>query len=200
MNEKEVQALTTSRQGGMPAITTKESLAEVIYNDARYPKYRDMAQHKRIEWLSTEIKTLATITRMKDFDGREAVATAVVLDEMMMQEPFISELKAVEIHTAFRNGVFGLYGEFYGISAPNLYGFLNSYLTSDKKIDANKIVRQKREAEYRERQKKEREEEQARLRAEIEKAKRDGTFVPTKNFKEKFFSDLVGHFTDKNAV
>ena len=105
MNEKEIQALTTSRQGGaMPAITTKESLAEVIYNDARYPKYRDMAQHKRIEWLSTEIKTLATITRMKDFDGREAVASAIVLDEMMIQEPFISELKAVEIHTAFRNG------------------------------------------------------------------------------------------------
>lgn len=185
MIKQEEMALTSNKGNGMPATTDASSIASVMLNEKRFPKYRNIPQQGRLGWMSAEIKTLASIIRVKDFDAREAVATSVVLDDMIMQDRFLSDLTLPEIHSAFRNGVFGLYGEFYGIgiSSPNLYGFLNSYLVSDKKVDANKIVRQQKEKEYEARKQKEREEEQKRLRAEIEEAKRNGTFVPNPAFK-----------------
>ena len=183
MDKEKIQALTTSKAGAMPALVSAENIAGIMLDEKHFPRYRNIAQQKRMEWLSLEMKSLATIVRMKDFNAQEAVAASVVLDEMIMQDRFISDLTLIEMHSAFRNGVFGLYGEFYGISSPNLYGFLNSYLVSDKKVDANKIVRQQKEKEYEARRQKEREEEQKRLRAEIEDAKRNGTFVPKPAFK-----------------
>ena len=127
MDKEKIQALMTSKGGAVPVVMTAENIAGIMLDEKHFPRYRNIAQQKRMEWLSLEMKSLATITRMKDFNAQEAVAASIVLDEMIMQDRFIPDLTLLEMHNAFRNGVFGLYGEFYGISSPNLYGFLNCH-------------------------------------------------------------------------
>ena len=92
-----------------------------------------------------------------------------------------------------RGRVFGLFGDYYGLSAPSLYGFVNGYLDSAKKVEASKIIRRTRIEELEERNRAEREAEQRKIREEIEQAKRDGTFVPTGNawFQPKKVKDAI---------
>lgn len=172
MNNK-LQLSTSNSQ--LPALNTPEDIAAVRLDERRYPRYGNVPQPARVKWLAEQAKTLAAIARIRDFDAKEAIATAVALDEMMTKNEAISALSIVEVAEVFKEGVFGSYGEFYGLSAPNLYGFLRSYLESEKKQAATAIVRKS----YEERKKAEKDEMLRRIRAEIEEAKRNGSFVPT---------------------
>ena len=96
---------------------------------------------------------------------------ADTLDASMLEIPEIANLTSVEIQDAFRAGVTGVYGEFYGISPKTLLGFLKSYVSSDKKIEAHRLITQ--------RQINEDKEANERLWAEIQEQKAKGMFVPT---------------------
>ena len=89
----------------------------------------------------------------------------------MTDDPVISNLTSVEIQEAFRAGVTGVYGDFYGITPKSLLGFLKSYVSSEKKLDAHRLITMRREKEDRE--------ANERVWAEIQKAKANGMFVPT---------------------
>lgn len=169
----------TSSSGAVARIDTPRSLADIRLDEVRFPRYKSIPQPERLKWMSAEIKTLAELARIRDIDGRNSILMAVPLDEMLMDEPAMADLTLPEFHDAFRSGVFGKYGEFYGISAPNLFGFVRSFLESEKKLEATKIVRKTKEEALAERNRREREAEQAKIRAEMEEAKRNGTFVPT---------------------
>lgn len=169
----------TNSNAQVAKVGTPGSLAEVRLDETRFPRYRNIPQPERLKWMAGEIKVLAELARIRDIDGKSAVLMAVPLDEMLMDEPETADLTLPEFHDAFRSGVFGKFGEFYGISAPNLYGFVRAFLGSEKKTEANRIVRTARERTLEERRRKEREAEQERTRLEIERAKKDGTFVPT---------------------
>lgn len=162
-----------------PAIATAQALAEIRLDEARYPHYRNIAQPARMKWLAGQIQFLASIARIRDFEAREPVMMASMLDEMITKDSDMRELTLPELADAFKNGVFGIYGEFFGLTAPNLFGFINSFLDSQKKKDASAIVLKSREQAYAEKKAAEKEEMHRRIRAEIEEAKRNGSFVPT---------------------
>lgn len=172
----QIQLRTSSE---LPAIPNAESLAEIRLNEKEFPHYRNIPAAKRQEWLAFEMIVLAQLARIRDFDGKNSIMMAKALDDMMMQHEIISDLTFPEIADAFNGGVFGLYGEFFGISAPNLYGFLFEYLKSEKKRDSAEMVSKKKSELYQEKLKAEREARQAAIRAEIEEAKRKGEFIPT---------------------
>lgn len=176
-NSNIIQLRTSS--DNIPAIATAQALAEIRMDERRYPHYKRIAMRDRVAWLANQVKYLASIARLRDFDAREAVLTATALDEMICTDSDMMELTLPEIADAFKSGVFGKYGEFYGLSAPNLYGFLDKFLASEKKKEASAMVLKSREQSYDERKAAEKEEMQRRIRAEIEEAKRNGSFVPT---------------------
>ena len=173
----QLQILTSSN--GRPSLPTAESIATIRLDEKRYPRYRTLPHASRLEWLASEIKALAELSRLKEFNGKEAVLAAAVLDEMLMQTEAMADLTFPELHEAFRGGVFGIYGEYYGLTAPSLYGFVDRYLDSEKKMEASKIVQKTKAEILIEKRRAEREAEQRKIREEIEQAKKDGTFVPT---------------------
>lgn len=179
-NNQEQLALTTSN---VPvAITGVSSLVAIRKDKERFPRYRDIPVAERQKWLAKEFRLLASIARVKDYDPKEALIGAVALDERIADSPDLSDLTISEIEYAFKNGVFGRYGEYYGLSAISLYSFLEGFLKSELKADATKAVRLSKAEEYQKQRQAEEEAERSRIRAEIEQAKRDGTFVPTGRF------------------
>lgn len=189
-NSRQLQRLTSSN---VPSVATAEALASIRMDERRYPRYGKLAQPSRLEWLAQEVKTLGVLARTRDMDGREVLIIASSLDEMLTETPAMADLTLPELHDAFKSGVFGLFGDYYGLSAPSLYGFVNGYLDSAKKVEASKIIRKTRIEEQEERNRAEREAEQRKIREEIEQAKRDGTFIPTGNawFQPKKVKDAV---------
>lgn len=179
MEQKHTQALTTNKGNTLPAIPDAKTIAAIRLNEREFPHYKNIPKGKRIEWVATEIKMLADITRAKNFDAKDSIIIAAALDEVVMEDFYASDLTFPEIRDSFKKGVFGIYGEFKGLSAPNLYGFLNSYLLSENKKASAEMVRKEKEKFLAEKKRKEREEEQRKIWAEIEEAKKNGTFVPT---------------------
>ena len=94
-----------------------------------------------------------------------------MLDASMIDDPVIANLTSVEIQDAFRAGVTGSYGEFYGISPKTLLGFLKSYITSEKKLEAHRLITH--------RQVQEDKAANERLWREIQEQKAKGMFVPS---------------------
>ena len=182
----------TNNSNRLPALKDAAALALVRMDEKNYPRYRNIPLRDRGKFLAGQIQYLASIMRIKDFDQREPILMAQALDEMMGEDRDMMDLTLPEIADAFKSGVFGLYGEFYGLTAPNLFGFLNSFLESEKKREAAGIVVKSREQAYRERVAAEREARQRQIREEMEEAKRNGTFVPTGKawFEPKKVEDL----------
>lgn len=195
-SNNKIQLSTSSRE--LPSLNTPEAIAEVRLDERRYPRYRNQNAVQRRMMLSKIIQGLVTITRIRDFDGEAVVDQANALDDMIMKNEAISGLTMVEMAEAFKSGVFGLYGEFYGLSAPNLYGFLRSYLESELKQDATAMVRTR----FEEKKRLEQEERQRRIRAEIEEAKRNGSFVPTGNawFKPQTVNEVIDNSAHREMV
>ena len=164
---------------GLPVIKDARSLAAMRMNTVQYPHYSTVARSFRIDWLNLEIMKYMRLSHMKPTD---TTIDAVALDEMIMEDKIMADLIQPEMDYAFRQGVFGKYGDFYGITAMSLYGFLESYLSDEKKVDAAKIIQAENERRLAERKRREQEEEQKRIREEIEEAKRNGTFTPTRGY------------------
>jgi len=186
----------------LPAITTAESLAQIRMDERSYPHYKSVTRQARLEWLANQIKYLASITRMRDFDAREAILMATALDDIISMDAVSADLTLAEMADAFKKGVFGFYGEFYGVSAPNLYGFLDKFITSEIKKEATALVLKSHEGSYAEKKTAEKEEQQRRIREEIEEAKRAGTFVPTGQvwFKPQMVNDAVSSKEHREKV
>lgn len=148
--------------------------------DPKVRRYREGDEDKRKQWLFRQIGACYFIAHQKQPSWDAMTIDTDMLDASMIDEPVVSNLTSVEIQDAFRAGVTGVYGEFYGISPRTLLGFLKSYISSEKKIEAHRLITQ--------RQVKEDKEANERLWAEIQAQKAKGMFVPTwgpkYNFKE----------------
>ena len=164
----------TSSKIGTPA-----QLAEHLLSpNAR--RYRQGEEGRRKEWLYQQIGACYFIAHIKLPSWDTLTIDTDVLDSSMTDDPVISNLTSVEIQDAFRAGVTGVYGEFYGISPKTLLGFLKSYVASEKKLEAHRLITNRQNQEDRE--------ANERLWREIQEQKRNGMFVPTwgpqYNFKE----------------
>lgn len=186
----------------LPSVATAQDIARVRLDETRYPHYADLEPASRMRWLAEQVKYLASVARIRDYDAREAILTATALDDMIVREKAVGSLTLPEMVDSFKSGLFGLYGEFYGLSAPNLYGFLVDYIGSDRKKAATAIVFEEKKRMAEERKRAEKEEEQRRLREEIEEAKRNGSFVPTGKawFEPKTVKEAVDESAHREMV
>lgn len=171
------QALTSNRavaqqQEAMAVFKNPAKLAEIRTDPDRYPHYRNIAEKQRGKWLSTQLLTLAGLMRIKDYTIDDARMAATALDGQIMGHQFISDYTLVEIADAFRSGIFGELGEWKGLTVQSLWGFLVRSLSLPVRREAINAIYARRQAEKAHA-------EQEAIRAEIEKAKADGTFTPT---------------------
>ena len=152
--------------------------AHLLSPNAR--RYRQGDEDKRKQWLFRQIGACYFIAHQRQPSWDAMTIDTDMLDASMMDDATISNLTSVEIQDAFRAGVTGVYGDFYGVSPKSLLGFLKSYVASDKKIEAHRLITM--------RQQKEDKEANERLWREIQAQKEKGMFVPSwgqdYNFKE----------------
>lgn len=151
-------------------VGTAELLASHLL-DPKVRRYRQGEEDKRKQWLFRQIGACYFIAHQKQPSWDAMTIDTDMLDASMMDDPTVSNLTSVEIQDAFRAGVTGVYGEFYGISPKTLLGFLKSYVESDKKVEAHRMIAMRREKEDKE--------ANERLWAEIQEQKKNGMFVPT---------------------
>ena len=152
------------------SVGTADQLASHLLSP-RARRYRQGEVEKRKKWLYLQIEACYFIAHQKQPAWDAMTVDTDMLDASMVEDPVISNLTSVEIQDAFRAGVTGVYGEFYGISPKTLLGFLKSYVASEKKLEAHRLITM--------RQEKEDKEANERLWAEIQKQKEKGMFVPT---------------------
>ena len=194
--------LQLQTSNNLPTIDTPQALAKIRMNESMYPHFNMVQRPARQEWLAGQIKYLASITRIRDLDAREALLMATALEDMIAQDAGMANLTFPEIADAFKNGVFGIYGEFFGLTAPNLYGFLDSFLRSEKKREATEIVLKSKEESYAEKKAAEIEKNLKKIRDEIEEAKRRGDFIPTGKiwFKPKTVDEAIDSSAHREKV
>lgn len=149
--------------------------------DPKSRRFRQGEEGRRREWLYQQIGACYFIAHQKLPSSDALTIDTDVLDASMMDDPVIANLTSVEIQDAFRAGVTGVYGEFYGISPKTLLGFLKSYVNSEKKIEAHRMITRLREAENLA--------ANERLWKEIQEQKKRGMFVPTWGPKFNFKGD-----------
>ena len=176
--DNQTSAVSVWTSSSAVKVTSAESIVAIRKDREHYPRYKDIPVKDRQRWLAKQFFTLASIARMKEYTADEATIGAVALDERIMDAEVLANLTAPEIEYAFKNGVFGAYGEYYGLNAISLYNFLEEFVKSEKKQESARLIREEREKQIRD----EDEEYRARIRAEMEEAKRNGTFVPTGRF------------------
>lgn len=199
-NNQALQLQTSSNP--VPTIPDVQALAAIRMDEAKYPRYRNIPKPARLDWLAKQFKYICSLARIKDFDAREAILMATALDEMMMEYKDMADLTKPEIADAFKGGVFGLYGEYYGLTAPALYQFLCKYIESPKKVEAHDLIVKSKKDEYQERMAAERDMMQRKIREEIAEAKRTGAFVPTGQawFKPQTVNEAVDSSAHREKV
>lgn len=118
------------------SIATVDGL--VSYRKTR-PHYGSVPREARLKWMAKEISILSAMQH-QNTDAGMITFDAVTLDDMMSEDPAIMDLTQLEIMEAFRKGLRGVYGEFYGLTASSLYHFLSGYMKSEKKIAATRKI------------------------------------------------------------
>ena len=161
-------------------VGTAEMLAAHLL-DPKVRRYREGDEDKRKQWLFRQFGACYFIAHQKQPSWDAMTIDTDMLDASMMDDSVISNLTSVEIQDAFRAGVTGVYGEFYGISPKTLLGFLKSYVASEKKLEAHRLITH--------RQVQEDKEANERLWAEIQAQKAKGMFVPSWGPKYNFKKD-----------
>ena len=136
MEQSKAISLTSNN---LPAIPDAESLA-ALRLDKSIPHYKDVKKVERINWLKSQIMTLNMI-RHQMVEGWQVEFDANALDDFIMDDHFAKDYTFPEIKDAFKRGLMGDYGEFFGLTAESLYGFIRGYFMSEKKRKATEIVR-----------------------------------------------------------
>ncbi len=139
-------------------IDSPQKLAEVRM-DASIPRYGSIEVEQRLDWLKDQILILYCLKHIAPPDPFGVLVDTQATDEAIMADANLRCLTLVEIQDAFKQGIHGAYGDFFGITSISLAGFLRGYQKSEKWQTAKAIVYKKE---------KEREEEaQRRLNKEL---------------------------------
>ena len=165
-------------------VGTVELLAQHLLSQ-NVRRYRQGDEEKRKQWLFRQIGACYFIAHQKQPSWDAMTIDTDMLDASMIDDPTISNLTSVEIQDAFRAGVTGVYGEFFGITPKSLLGWLKSYVASEKKIEAHRLITQRREQEDKA--------ANERLWQEIQAQKAKGMFVPTWGPNFNFKKDVHGN-------
>lgn len=185
--EKSIQ-IYDQTSNDLPRVVTAASIAKVREDAQRYPRYSSILAALRLEWLAMNIQICFHLLHINKYeeDDTEATVMAEALDSRMLKDQYMSDLTLPEIKEAFMSGIFGDYGEFYGLTASTLYGFLKAFINSPEKKAAAAIINANKKDQYTEAYRK-------KIREEMEVAKKEGSFVPTGkiDFQLKTVNDAI---------
>jgi len=104
-----------------------------------YPRYKDGRDEQRLSWLNKQFFGLALIAH-QGVDPATIKVDLFTLDREIMEHSVLRELTLVEMQEAFRRGIFREYGDYYGLTAVSLAGFLKGFVRSEKKVAASSII------------------------------------------------------------
>ena len=121
-------------------ISTPEKLALVI-SDGTIARYADIPEGPRKLWIGSQIYALCMILHYQPPAPMDVEIDSAFADQMIMEDEGIRALKQVEMQEAFRRGISKEYGDFFGITAASLIGFLEGYMRSEKRAKAVGILR-----------------------------------------------------------
>ena len=121
--------------------TNNVSTAEgIVALRASVPHYRDIPETKRVQWLGQTMAQMYDI-RHQEYNMKQILMDAAMLDEKIMDDSILSDLTQAEIIKAFKKGIFGDFGDFFGVTAISCYGFLRKFLQTPEKQAAIKMAR-----------------------------------------------------------
>lgn len=120
-------------------VSTPEKLALVI-GDNTIARYKDIPADIRKRWIGSQIYALCLILHYQVPNEMDVAIDCNFADQMIMDDEGIQCLKQVEMQEAFRRGIAKEYGEFYGITASSLVGFLRAFKTCEKRKKAIAIL------------------------------------------------------------
>lgn len=121
------------------SIATPEQLALVRMNP-QVPRFGQLQKAARVNWLKDQLMVLHYLRHIKEINELDILIDATSTDDAIMENPDFRCLTQVEIQDAFKHGINGEYGEFFGITAPTLIGFLRAYQKAEKWQKAKAIV------------------------------------------------------------
>jgi len=104
-----------------------------------YARYKDGDEEQRMAWLGEQFFGLSAITHTA-LTATSVALDVASLDQEIMRNSILREMTLVEMQEAFRNGVFKEYGDYYGLTAVSMFGFLKGYCRADKKQSASVII------------------------------------------------------------
>ena len=155
-------------------ISTPEKLAMLISNEG-IAKYKDIPESVRRTWIGMQIYALCLILHYQAPTPMEVSVDAAFADQLIMDDEGARALTQAEMQEAFRKGIGGDYGEFFGGQAPGghnviaglfdgikslnkdsrLFGFLKGFRASEKRLKALDILFKKAQKEISEDRKRE---------------------------------------------
>ena len=163
------------------SIATVEQLAALIRNPD-VPKFCAIPEGARRRWLGQQINGLNYMAHSPKVTSEvDLTIEASLLDQAIMGDDNVKWLTQVEMQDAFRRGITKEYGEFYGITAGSLVGFLRSFMAGEKRKQAKALIRADEQRKSREGEK--------NFQEEIERLKAEGKFTPTWGPKYNFKDD-----------
>lgn len=144
--QQAIQTLQTSSSGAV--IGPPSSLAALRMDEANHPHYGKIPTVPRRKWLTSQLTKLIMLKHQRP-DPDMLQLDVVALDEYIMEDEFARDLTLDEIDYAFRHGLKGDYGEYYGLTADSLFGFLKGFMNTPEKLEAARIIREAREKKKR---------------------------------------------------
>ena len=135
-------------------ISTPEKLAMLISNEG-IAKYKDIPESVRRTWIGMQIYALCLILHYQAPTPMEVSVDAAFADQLIMDDEGARALTQAEMQEAFRKGIGGEYGEFFGITASTIFGFLKGFRASEKRLKALDILFKKAQKEISEDRKRE---------------------------------------------
>lgn len=128
------------KNSDLPVLRTAEEIAGVRLAPLRHPHYGSMPPEVRRAWLAEEIIKINMVKHIRP-DKEMLSYDVTALDQYIMDDMVASDLTQAEIDRAFFLGIKGDYGDYYGLTADSLFGFLAGYIHSPEKREAARIVR-----------------------------------------------------------
>ena len=104
------------------------------------PRYAQLKKATRVNWMKDQILVLYYLRHIRDVNELDVLIDATSTDDAIMESPDFRCLTQIEIQDAFKHGINGEYGEFFGITTPTLVGFIKGYQKAEKWQKAKAIV------------------------------------------------------------
>lgn len=124
----------------MKALQSLTKSEQKIIKAALAPKVKELPGETVEGELATVITTVITIAGQQADDATVFIYAGELYEKLLEDFPNVS---IDEIKTALRAGVYGEYGEYYGLNPKNFYNFVKQYIFSEERKEAKKVFEQK---------------------------------------------------------